>query len=121
MRTCGDGTSPEWAFSEAVIGLLRDSEEVKRLKVRLEKKYGEGRALSILAARLGRSLYHMLRKSAMVNRCAAASGVRDERDGPETSTINKSRRCFRSVGLSQSAYRSRLQTAVSGFGQKPRS
>ncbi len=32
------------------------------MKARLEKKYGEGRALSILAARLGRSLYHMLRK-----------------------------------------------------------
>jgi transposase len=52
----------KWAFSEAVAGLLRDSEDVKRLKTRLEKKYGEGRALSILAARLGRSLYHMLRK-----------------------------------------------------------
>jgi transposase len=51
-----------WAFSEAVAGLLRDSIEVKRLKARLEKKYGEGRSLSILAARLGRSVYHTLRK-----------------------------------------------------------
>jgi len=51
-----------WAFSEAIAGLLRDSSEVKRMKARLEKKYGEGRALSILAARLGRSIYHMLRK-----------------------------------------------------------
>lgn len=51
-----------WAFSEAVTGLLRESEDVKRLKTCLEKKYGEGRALSILAARLGRSIYQMLRK-----------------------------------------------------------
>lgn len=68
-KRSGDGSGKKignahlkWAFSEAVVLMLRESEQVRRVKARLEKKHGEGRALSILGARLGRSLYHMLRK-----------------------------------------------------------
>lgn len=52
----------KWAFSEAVLLLVRESDAVKRRLARLEAKHGKGKALSILSARLGRSVYHMLRK-----------------------------------------------------------
>ena len=52
----------KWAFSEAVCLLLRSCPEVQRWKERREKKYGVRRALATLAARLGRAVYHLLRK-----------------------------------------------------------
>lgn len=52
----------KWAFSEATLHLVRESGEVKKRLARLESKHGKGKALSILSARLGRSVYHMLRK-----------------------------------------------------------
>src|SRR5690606_3468915 len=52
----------KWAFSEAVLLLVRESDDVKKYLSRLTSKHGKGKALSILSARLGRSVYHMLRK-----------------------------------------------------------
>jgi transposase len=52
----------KWAFSEAVCLFLRCSERAKKWLARQEKKHGKKKALAILAARLGRSLYYMLRK-----------------------------------------------------------
>jgi transposase len=52
----------KWAFSEAVCQFLRCSERAKKWLARQEKKHGKKKALAILAARLGRSLYYMLRK-----------------------------------------------------------
>lgn len=52
----------KWAFSEAALLLVRESADVKSQLARLESKHGKGKALSILSARLGRSVYHMLRK-----------------------------------------------------------
>jgi len=55
----------KWAFSEAVVLFLAKCEQGKPLKARLDKKHGKGKALSILAHKLGRAVYHMLvRKSA---------------------------------------------------------
>jgi hypothetical protein len=51
-----------WAFSEAICLLLRESPEAQRFVARKEKKHGKAQALSILAAKLGRSVYWMLRK-----------------------------------------------------------
>jgi transposase len=52
----------KWAFSEATLLLVRESAYVKKQLARLESKHNKGKALSILSARLGRAVYHMLRK-----------------------------------------------------------
>ena len=51
-----------WAFGEAACLFLRGSERAKLWKQRQAKKRGEGKALAILAARLGRAVYHLWRK-----------------------------------------------------------
>ena len=52
----------KWAFSEATCLFLRQSEQAKAWLARREKKRGKARALGALAARLGRAVYHLLRK-----------------------------------------------------------
>jgi transposase len=51
-----------WAFGEAACLCLRSSDRAKRWKDRQVKKRGQGKALAILAARLGRAVYHLWRK-----------------------------------------------------------
>jgi transposase len=51
-----------WAFAEAACLFLRQSETAKKWLKRQEKKRGKGKALGILAAKLGRAVYHVLRK-----------------------------------------------------------
>jgi transposase len=51
-----------WAFAEAVCLFLRGNEQAKRWQARKEKKHGKGKALAILAAKLGRAVYFMLRR-----------------------------------------------------------
>lgn len=50
----------KWAFSEAAVLFLRHASGGKRFLVRIEKKHGKGKALSILAHKLGRAVYYML-------------------------------------------------------------
>jgi transposase len=52
----------KWVFSEATCLFLRESDQAKRWLARREKKYGKARALGALAARLGRAVYHLLRR-----------------------------------------------------------
>ena len=52
----------KWAFSEATCLLIRSSPRAKSWLARREKKHGKKRALGALAARLGRAVYHLLRK-----------------------------------------------------------
>jgi transposase len=52
----------KWAFSEAACLFLRESDQAKQWLTRREKKHGKARALGALAARLGRAVYHLLRK-----------------------------------------------------------
>jgi transposase len=51
-----------WAFGEAACLFLRTSERARKWKQQQEKKRGPAKALAILAAKLGRAVYHMLRK-----------------------------------------------------------
>jgi transposase len=51
-----------WAFAEAACLFLRGSERAKRWKEKQAARRGDGKALGILAARLARAVYHMLRK-----------------------------------------------------------
>ena len=66
-KKCGFGQKKignahlRWAFAEAATLLLRES-EAKRWLARKEKKHGKGKALGILAAKLGRAVYWMLRR-----------------------------------------------------------
>jgi len=49
----------KWAFSEAAVLFLRNNPRGQKLVRRLAGKHGKGKALSILAARLGRAVYFM--------------------------------------------------------------
>jgi transposase len=51
-----------WAFGEAVVLMLRENDEIKKRRQRLERKHGKGKSLSILAHRLGRAVYFMLKR-----------------------------------------------------------
>jgi transposase len=51
----------KWAFSEAAVLFLRCNPEGQRYVERLARKHGKGKALSILAARLGRAVYSILK------------------------------------------------------------
>jgi transposase len=53
----------KWAFSEAVCLLIRSCPAVKAWQTRQEKKHGKKKTLGILAAKLGRTVYHLLRKN----------------------------------------------------------
>jgi len=52
----------KWAFSEAACLLARESDQAKRFLARKGKQHGKAKALGILAARLGRAVYQMLRQ-----------------------------------------------------------
>ena len=50
----------KWAFSEAAVLLLRQSEQAKHYLKRLERKHAKGKAISVLSHRLGKAVYFML-------------------------------------------------------------
>lgn len=52
----------KWAFSEAAVLFLRGNEQAQRYKAKLVSRHGKGKALSILAAKLGRAVYFMLKR-----------------------------------------------------------
>jgi len=58
----------KWAFSEAAVFFVRHSAEGKKALVRLEKRFGKGKALSILAHKLGRAVYFMLKRGKAFDR-----------------------------------------------------
>ncbi len=52
----------KWAFSEAVLWMLRHSEDAKAFLKRKEKKYGKARAMTMLARKIARAVYQMLKR-----------------------------------------------------------
>jgi transposase len=52
----------KWAFSEAAALFLRNNPAGQRSVARLEKKHGPGKALTILAHKLARAVYYMLKR-----------------------------------------------------------
>jgi transposase len=52
----------KWAFSEAATLFLRGNEPGQKYLARLEKKHDKGKALSILAHKLARAVYYMLKR-----------------------------------------------------------
>jgi transposase len=57
----------KWAFSEAAVSFLRHNPEGMKYKKRLESKYGKSKALSILAHKIGRTVYYMLKRNKAFN------------------------------------------------------
>jgi transposase len=58
----------KWAFSEAAVLFLRDNPAGQKLLTRLEKKHGKGKALTLLAHKLSRAVYYMLKRKVAFNR-----------------------------------------------------
>jgi len=57
----------KWAFSEAAVLFLKGNEPGKRYLERLSRKHGKAKALSILAHKLGRAVYFMLKNKEAFN------------------------------------------------------
>jgi transposase len=52
----------KWAFSEAAIGSLRNNPAAKKMQQRLINRYGRAKAISLIAQKLGRCAYFMLKR-----------------------------------------------------------
>ncbi|MDC0357692.1 transposase, partial [Oligoflexia bacterium] len=50
----------KWAFSEAAVLVKRESPAAERFVLRQERKHGKAKALSLLAHKIGRTVYFML-------------------------------------------------------------
>jgi transposase len=57
------GNAPlKWAFSEAAVLFLRNNPAGQKSMARLEKKHDKGKALTLLAHKLARAVYYMLKR-----------------------------------------------------------
>jgi transposase len=52
----------KWAFSEAAVLFLRNNPDGQKYLQKLERKHGKGKALTILAHKLARTVYFMLKR-----------------------------------------------------------
>jgi hypothetical protein len=52
----------KWAFSEAVPMMLRHCEDAQLFLARKEKKHGKARAMTMLARKIARAVYQMLKR-----------------------------------------------------------
>ena len=52
----------KWAFSEAAVLMLRANPRAQQLHARLVKRFGKAKALSVLAHKLGRAVFHMQKR-----------------------------------------------------------
>ena len=75
-----------WAFGEIACLFLRASARAKQWKQRQEQKRGSGKALGILAARLARSVFHMIRKQEAFDEERFWNGQVNEATEPARST-----------------------------------
>jgi transposase len=57
----------KWAFSEAAVIFLRDNPPAKKYLEKLTKRHNKGKALSILAHKLGRAVYFILKRKEPFN------------------------------------------------------
>ncbi len=53
----------KWAFSEAALTVLVHFPQSKKVHARLKRKFGQGKALSIFAHKIGRTVYFMLSRN----------------------------------------------------------
>ncbi|WP_250657799.1 IS110 family transposase [Alkalimarinus coralli] len=53
----------KWAFSEAAVLLIRESPQAKKFIEKNSRKHGKGKAISMLAHKLGRAVYFILKRN----------------------------------------------------------
>jgi transposase len=53
----------KWAFSEAAVLFLRGNEQAQLYRAELEKRHGKGKSLTILAHKLARAVFFILKKT----------------------------------------------------------
>jgi transposase len=87
-----------WAFAEVACLFLRGSERARQWKQKQEKKHGSAKVLGILAARLARALYHMLRKHEAFDEERFWNGQVPARQAPAKPTKPATARGARSKG-----------------------
>jgi hypothetical protein len=58
----------KWAFSEAAVLFVRHCPEAKPMPARWEAHHGKGKALSILAHKLGRAAWYVLTREKAFDR-----------------------------------------------------
>lgn len=71
----------KWAISEAASLMLCHGTLIKDAFPKWEKRHGKGKALSILAARLGRAVYLLLRRSDSFDEAKLLQLTEDEATG----------------------------------------
>jgi transposase len=57
----------KWAFSEAAVLFLRNNPAGQKSLARLERKHGKGKALTVLAHKLARAVYYMVKRGTAVD------------------------------------------------------
>ena len=57
----------KWAFSEAVVLFLRRSPEAIKYREKLAKKHGKGKSMTILAHKIARAVYYILKRKEVFN------------------------------------------------------
>ena len=57
----------KWAFSEGAVLFLRNNERGQRWHDKLVQRYGKAKAMSIIAQKLGRTVYYMLKRREAFN------------------------------------------------------
>ncbi len=64
----------KWAFSEAAVLFLRNNPVGQKYLARLEHKHGKGKALTILAHKLARAVYYMLKRDTVFDMAKFLNG-----------------------------------------------
>jgi len=89
-----------WAFSEAAALFLRNNPAGQKRLARMEKKHGQGKALTILAHRLARAVYDMLKHKTAFDMEKSLHGSRSGAGAPDASRdthgISLNRACLKS-------------------------
>ena len=80
-----------WANACAACLFLRCSERAKKWQHKQAAQRGEGKALAMLAARLGRAVYHLRRKGEAVDVDRFGSGARRSRTGSSSLSPKEAR------------------------------
>jgi hypothetical protein len=89
----------KWAFSEAAVLCLRQNPAAQRYVARLAQQHGKPKALTILAHKLARAVYHMLRREQAFDATrffpvttTPEPPVRSEADAPQDPMASRARR-----------------------------
>jgi hypothetical protein len=90
----------KWAFSEAAVVCLRHHPTGQKYLARVEKKHGKGNALTILAHKLARAVYDMLKRQTAFDMDTCLHGYGSSAGEPDASLATQG------ISLSQACSRS---------------